>query len=69
MIVGIATFVLVLCNGIVLGRPKDEATDLAIQISLQIGYFAALLACPGMAVSGYLRQSRYKEGRKPPGVI
>ncbi len=69
MVVGITAFVLVLCNGIVLGRPKDEATDTAIEISIQIGYFVALLACAGMAASGYLRQSRYKEGRKPPGVI
>ena len=67
MVAGITAFVLVLCNGIVLGRPKDEATDSAIEISLQIGYFVALLACLGMAASG--GQSRYKEGRKPPGVI
>ena len=69
MLVGITAFVLVLCNGVILGRPKNEATDLAIEISLQIGYFVALLACLAMAASGYLRQSRYKEGRKPPGVI
>ena len=69
MVAGITAFVLVLCNGIILGRPKDEATDTSIEISLQIGYFVALLACLGMAASGYLRQSRYKEGRKPPGVI
>ena len=69
MVVGITSLVLVLCNGIILGRPKDEATDTAIEISIQIGYFIALLACAGMAASGYLRQSRYKEGRKPPGVI
>ena len=69
MVAGITAFVLVLCNGVILGRPKDEATDTAIDISLQIGYFVALLACLGMAASGYLRQSRYKEGRKPPGVI
>ena len=69
MVAGITAFVLVLCNGIILGRPKDEATDTAIEISIQIGYFVALLACAAMAASGYLRQSRYKEGRKPPGVI
>lgn len=69
MVAGITAFVLVLCNGIILGRPKDEATDTAIEISIQIGYLVALLACAGMAASGYLRQSRYKEGRKPPGVI
>ncbi|MGI9081262.1 MAG: hypothetical protein ACR2FZ_03140, partial [Thermoleophilaceae bacterium] len=69
MVVGITAFVLLLCNGVILGRPKNEATDLAIEISLQIGYFVALLACLAMAASGYVRQSRYKEGRKPPGVI
>lgn len=69
MVAGITAFVLVLCNGIVLGRPKDSATGSAIEISLQIGYLVALLACFAMAASGYLRQSRYKEGRKPPGVI
>ncbi len=69
MVAGITAFVLVLCNGIILGRPKDEATDTAIEISLQYGYVIALLACVGIAASGYLRQSRYIEGRKPPGVI
>ena len=64
MIVGITGFVLILCNGIILGKP-----DPGIEISLKIGYFIALLACLGMAFSGFLRQSRYTEGRKPPGVI
>ena len=64
MIVGITGFVLVLCNGIILGKP-----DPAIEISLEIGYLVGLLACLGMAAAGYLRQSRYTEGRKPPGVI
>ena len=64
MIVGITAFVLILCNGIILGRPGDS-----VEISLKIGYLVALLACLGMAFSGFLRQSRYTEGRKPPGVI
>ena len=64
MIVGITAFVLILCNGIILGKPGDS-----VEISLEIGYLVALLACLGMAVSGFLRQSRYTEGRKPPGVI
>ncbi len=64
MIVGITAFVLILCNGIILGRPGDS-----VDISLKIGYLIGLLACLGMAFSGYLRQSRYTEGRKPPGVI
>jgi hypothetical protein len=68
MIVGVVTFILILCNGIILGRPKDS-TGFSVEISLQIGYFIGLLAGIGMAVAGYIRQSRYLEGRKPPGVI
>ena len=64
MVVGITCFVLILCNGIVLGRPGDS-----VEISLEIGYPVALLACVGMAASGFIRQARYTEGRKPPGVI
>ena len=64
MIVGITAFVLILCNGIILGKPGDS-----VEISLKIGYLVGLFACLGMAVSGYLRQSLYTEGRKPPGVI
>ena len=64
MVVGITCFVLVLCNGVILGRPGDS-----VEISLQIGYLVALLACVAMASSGFVRQSRYTEGRKPPGVI
>ena len=64
MIVGITAFVLILCNGIILGKPGES-----VEISLKIGYFVGMLACLGMAASGYLRQSRYTEGRKPPGVI
>lgn len=69
MVVGTTAFVLVLCNGIVLGRPEDNATSSSIEISLEIGYLVALLASLALAASGYLRQSRYTEGRKPPGVI
>jgi hypothetical protein len=64
MVVGITSLVLILCNGIILGKP-----DPGIEISLSIGYLVGLLACVGMTVSGFLRQSIYTEGRKPPGVI
>ena len=64
MVVGITCFVLILCNGVILGRPGDS-----VEISLEIGYLVALLACVGMGASGFVRQSRYTEGRKPPGVI
>ena len=69
MIVGTTAFVLVLCNGVILGRPEDTATSSSIEISLEIGYLVGLLASLALAVSGYLRQSRYTQGRKPPGVI
>ena len=68
MIVGTVAFVLILCNGIILGKPKNAAGE-SIEISLQIGYLCGLVAAMVLAVSGYLRQSRYTEGRKPPGVM
>jgi hypothetical protein len=64
MVVGITAFVLILCNGIILGRPGDS-----VDIGLGIGYFVALLASIGMLVAGYLRQAVYGEVRKPPGVL
>jgi len=64
MIVGISALGLILCNGIILGRPGDS-----VDIGLGIGYFVGLLAAFGMLVAGYLRQSFYTTARKPPGVI
>jgi hypothetical protein len=64
MVVGITAFVLILCNGIILGRPGDS-----VDIGLAIGYFVALIAAAGMLVAGYLRQAFYTSARKPPGVI
>ncbi len=64
MIVGITAIVLILCNGIVLGRPGNS-----VDIGLGIGYFVGLLAAAGMLAAGYLRQSVYGTDRKPPGVI
>jgi hypothetical protein len=64
MIVGIASLGLILCNGIILGRPGDS-----VDIGLGIGYFVGLLASGGMLVAGYLRQAYYTDARKPPGVI
>jgi len=64
MVVGITAFILILCNGIILGKP-----DPGIEISLTYGYFVGLLACAGMFVSGYLRQAVYTDARKPPGVL
>jgi hypothetical protein len=64
MIVGIVAFMLILCNGIILGRP-----DPGIEVGLDIGYFVALLASLGLLAAGYLRQAVYTTARKPPGVI
>ncbi len=64
MIVGMIAVVLILCNGIILGRPGDT-----VDIGLGIGYFVALLASAGLLLAGYLRQAYYTDVRKPPGVI
>ena len=64
MVVGITALVLILCNGIILGKPAPR-----IEISLEYGYFVGLLACVGMFISGYLRQAVYTSARKPPGVL
>ena len=62
MIVGMVAFALILLNGIILGRPENR-----IEISLEIGYLIALLACVAVMAAGLFRQA---EGRirKPPGV-
>ena len=64
MVVGMTAFVLILCNGIILGRPGDS-----VEIGLGIGYFVGLLASAGLLAAGYLRQALYTDVRKPPGVI
>jgi hypothetical protein len=64
MIVGMVAFVLVLCNGIILGKPAP-----GIEISLSWGYLVALFATAGMTVAGFLRQALHTDVRKPPGVM
>ena len=65
MIVGIVAFVLILCNGIILGRPGDS-----VDIGLGIGYFVGLLASLGPAGRGLSAPGRSTTtARKPPGVI
>jgi hypothetical protein len=64
MIVGITSFVLILCNGIILGRPEP-----GVEISLSYGYFIALVASLGLAFCGYMRQAIYTEGKRPPGTF
>lgn len=64
MVVGMTAFVLILCNGIILGRPGDS-----VDVGLTWGYFVGLLAALGLVVAGYLRQAVYSDIRKPPGVL
>ena len=64
MIVGITYLVLILCNGVILGKPEP-----GIEISLAYGWFVALLATVAMLVGGYLRQAVYSNVRKPPGTL
>jgi hypothetical protein len=64
MIVGMACFVLILCNGVILGKPEPN-----IDISLSYGWFLGLLASAGLIAGGYLRQSGYTDARKPPGTL
>jgi hypothetical protein len=64
MIVGIVAFMLILCNGIILGRPEP-----GIEVGLGVGWFVALVASLGLLAAGYLRQAVYTSARKPPGVL
>ena len=64
MIAGLTGTVLVLCNGVILGRP-----DPGIEVSLSIGWFLALLACLAISVAGFRRQAMRAATKKPPGVI
>ena len=64
MIVGITCFVLILCNGVILGKPEPD-----IEISLSYGWFVGLLAAAGLIAAGYLRQAVYTQARKPPGTF
>jgi len=64
MIVGMTAFVLIICNGIILGRPGES-----VDIGLGAGYYVALLASIGLLVAGYLRQSLYSDAKKPPGTV
>lgn len=66
MVTGLIGIFLVLCNGLILGKP-----DPGIQISLAIGWFLGLLGCVGIFVAGLIRQGENAsgKGRKPPGSV
>lgn len=64
MIAGIYAAVLVLCNGLILGRPGERTVD----VSLTYGYFVAIVAAVGIVVAGLMRQRRGSAVRKTPGM-
>jgi hypothetical protein len=64
MIVGMVAFVLILCNGIILGKPAP-----GIEVGLAWGYLAGLLGAVAMTVAGFLRQALHSDVKKPPGVL
>lgn len=66
MVTGLIGIFLVLCNGLILGKP-----DPGIQVSLSIGWFLGLLGCVGIFVAGLVRQGETAgaKGRKPPGSV
>jgi hypothetical protein len=65
MIVGMVAAVLILLNGIILGKPGSDPVD----ISLEIGWFVGLVGALGILTGGLLRQAVGGRTRKPPGVI
>jgi hypothetical protein len=64
MIVGISCVVLILCNGLILGKPKP-----GIEISLNVGWYVGLLGAAGIFASGFLRQALHVDAKQPPGVM
>ena len=65
MIVGMTAFVLILLNGIVLGKPGGPDSE----ISMKIGWYVGLLGSAGICAAGVLRQAEQARDRKPPGVL
>jgi hypothetical protein len=65
MIVGMIAAVLILLNGIILGKPGSDPVD----ISLQVGWYIGLVGALCILAGGVLRQAVGARTRKPPGVI
>jgi hypothetical protein len=65
MIVGMTAFVLIVLNGVILGKPGGPDSE----IELKIGWFIGLLGSAGICAAGVLRQAEQARDRKPPGVL
>ncbi len=67
MTAGLAAAVLILYNGVV-DKPGSGVAE--VGVSLEYGYFLALLGAIGIAVTGYLRsQADQRKTRKAPGTV
>lgn len=68
MVVGFTSFILVLYNGII-DRPGTGIGE--AEVSLEYGYFVALLATAFMSATGFLRsqESGGRKQRKAPGTV
>jgi hypothetical protein len=65
MIVGMTAFVLIVLNGIILGKPGGPDSE----IELKVGWFVGLLGSVGICAAGIMRQAEQARDRKPPGVL
>ena len=65
MIVGMVAFVLIILNGIILGRPGDPDSEIDIKIGYVVGLIGSAMICAG----GIIRQAEGDRRRKPPGTL
>lgn len=65
MIVGMIALVLILLNGVILGKPGEPDSEIA----KRIGWYVSLLGAIGIGTGGIIRQALYSGARKPPGVL
>jgi hypothetical protein len=65
MIVGMTAVVLILLNGIILGKPGEPDSE----IGFELGYLVALAGAIGILVGGFVRQAEGVRARKPPGTV
>ena len=64
MIVGMIAVMLILLNGIILGKPGDT-----VDMHFEIGWLVGLIGAVLIMVGGILRQALLSKNRKPPGVM
>lgn len=65
MIVGMVAALLILLNGVILGKPGSDPVGIALDVGWYLGFVGAL----GLLAGGVLRQAVGARARKPPGVI